>query len=517
MLIATEFMVPLLYKEFIEETIIMGRFETFLPIVIGYILIHACVIGIQYIKNYNNNRIQNHVTFQVKFRVWRNLFRVKFSEYEHSNIGDSKMHLEDDVTALSNFSSYYTIEYLIHFVTMVVAICVLFMMEWRLALFSATCIPLTLGIDYVLSKREMKLNSEQRENDQSMNTWLYHSLKGWKEIKALNLESRQKLIFTQYIKKYASYYAKWIHYWTLRALIIPKIRNDFFMKFGLYFIGGLLIMNNKMSIGNLLVFATYFELLTNAIINVSTIDSDLHGKKTYIDRLFDVLSKEYPESEAMTLPEITSIQLKDVHYSYPDQEEILHGINLKFEQGERVAIVGKSGCGKSTLLKVMTGMLEPRSGNIFYSGVDLSRLKLSSIHKKLGFIMQSNHLYNMSIRENLRLGNSKATQEDMIEACKKACIFDYIMSLPDGFETVIGEGGSKLSGGQRQRIILARTFLRDVDVYILDEATSALDQYSEKIINDAIANISSDKIVIIVAHRESSIELCNRVIHLEQA
>lgn len=515
-LITADFIVPILYKEFIEETIIAGRINTFIPIVLGYILIHLNVTGVQYIKNYNNNKIRNRVSFQVKFKMWNNLFRVKFSNYDHFSIGDIKMHLEDDVTALANFSSNYTIDYLIHFITMVVCICIMFVMEWRLALFSVTCIPITFSIDYILSKREMMLNNEQRNNDQSMNSWLYNSLNGWKEIKALNLENRQKLIYMQYIKKYALYYAKWINYWTLRALIIPMIRNEFCMKFGLYFIGGLLIMNGKMSIGNLLVFAIYFELLMNAIMNVSSIDSDLQGKKTYIDRLFDVLSKEYPKDEGMKLPEITSISLKDIHYGYTAQEEILHGVNIDIQKGDCIAFVGKSGCGKTTLLKVLVGMLDSNHGSIHYSGVNLASLRLSSIHKKIGFIMQSNHLYNISIKENLLLGNSKATQDDMIEACKKACILDYIMGLPYGFETLIGEGGSKLSGGQRQRIVLARTFLRDVDVFIFDEATSALDQYSEKIINDAIANVGSDKIIIIVAHRESSIELCNRVIHLEE-
>ena len=129
--------------------------------------------------------------------------------------------------------------------------------------------------------------------------------------------------------------------------------------------------------------------------------------------------------------------------------------------------------------------------------------------------MQSNRLYNMSIRENLLLGNPKATEEEIKEACKKACILNDILNLTDGLETIIGEGGNKLSGGQKQRIVLARTFLRDVDVFVFDEATSALDQYSENIINDAIANVGKDKIVIIVAHRESSIRMCDRVIHIE--
>lgn len=397
---------------------------------------------------------------------------------------------------------------------MLVCIVILFAMEWRLALFSIFCIPLTSGVDSFLSKREKALNNEQRENDKEMNTWLFSSLQSWKEVKALNLQNRQKFIFVSYIKKYALYYAKWINYWTLRALVIPKIRNEFLMRFGLYFLGGLLVMNRQMSIGSLLVFATYFEMLTKAILVVSSTDADLQGKKPYLDRLLQKLEEEYPAEQGEELKAIDSIEIENLSYHYPGQEDLLRNVSLSARQGERIAIVGKSGCGKTTLLKLLVGLLNADEGKILYSGMEISHIKISGLHKRIGFILQNSRLYNMSIKDNLLLANPDAAKEDLEEACRKACILDFIRELPDGFDTVIGENGSKLSGGQRQRIALARAFLMDVDVYIFDEATSAIDQYSEKLINDAIVSMGKGKIVIIVAHRESSIQLCNRVIRL---
>lgn len=508
------FIVPLFYKRFIEETIILGKPETFIPILAGYCLVHFGVIGIQYIKNHFNNRIRNCVTFRAKLKMWQDLFKWNFPDYEHANIGDTKMYIEDDVQVLLNFSSYYTIDYLIQFATMLICIVILFVMEWRLALFAIICIPLTSGVDSVLSRREKVLNNEQRENDKEMNAWLYSSLQSWKEVKALNLQNRQKLVFVSHIKKYALYYAKWINYWTLRALIIPKIRNEFLMKFGLYFLGGLLVMNSRMSIGSLLVFVTYFEMLTKAILEVSSTDADLQGKKPYLDRLLHKLEEEYPVEQGEELKTIDSIEVENLSYHYPGQEALLKNVSLTARQGERIAIVGKSGCGKTTLLKLLVGLLDTDEGRILYSGTEIDQLKISGLHKRIGFILQNSRLYNMSIKENLLLVNPEATKEDIEEACRKACILDFIQGLSDGFDTVIGENGSKLSGGQRQRIALARAFLMDVDVYIFDEATSAIDQYSEKLINDAIANMNKDKIIIIVAHRESSIQLCNRVIRL---
>ncbi len=507
------FIVPLFYKRFIEETIILGKMETFMPVLSGYCLVHFGVIGIQYVKNHFNNKIRNCVTFRAKLKMWQDLFKWSFPEYECANIGDTKMYIEDDVQVILNFSSYYTIDYLIQFVTMLVCIVILFAMEWRLALFAIICIPLTSGIDSVLSKREKALNNEQRENDKEMNTWLYSSLQSWKEVKALNLQNRQRVAFVSYIRKYALYYAKWINYWTLRALIIPKIRNEFLMRFGLYFLGGLLVMNGQMSIGILLVFVTYFDMLTKAILEVSSTDADLQGKKPYLDRLLQKLEEEYPVEQGEDL-RIESIEIENLSFHYPGQEALLKNVSLVARQGERIAIVGKSGCGKTTLLKLLVGLLNADEGRILYSGIEINRVKISGLHKRIGFVLQNSRLYNMSIKDNLLLVNPEATKEDIKEACRKACILDFIQELPDGFDTVIGENSSKLSGGQKQRIALARAFLMDVDVYIFDESTSAIDQYSEKLINDAIANMNKDKIVMIVAHRESSIQLCNRVIRL---
>ena len=157
-IIVSGFIAPLFYKIFIEETIISGKMETFLPVLSGYALIHFGVIIIQYIKNHFNNKIRNCVTFRTKLKMWQDLFKWDFPEYERANIGDTKMFIEDDVQVLLNFSSYYTIDYLIQFATMLVCVVILFVMDWRLALFSITCIPLTSGVDYFLSKHEKAIN-----------------------------------------------------------------------------------------------------------------------------------------------------------------------------------------------------------------------------------------------------------------------------------------------------------------------------------------------------------------------
>ena len=165
-------------------------------------------------------------------------------------------------------------------------------------------------------------------------------------------------------------------------------------------------------------------------------------------------------------------------------------------------ISGKSGSGKSTLMKLMAGLLSPTKGRILFSGIDMREINLCELHKRIGFIMQENILFNDTIKENLLYGKENATEEDLYDVCKKAGIYDDIMKMPNGLDTVIGERGNRLSGGQRQRIVLARTFLQDKDIFIFDEATSGLDQKTENVIYDTIQKIPKDKTIIIVTHRQ---------------
>jgi ABC-type bacteriocin/lantibiotic exporter with double-glycine peptidase domain len=335
-------------------------------------------------------------------------------------------------------------------------------------------------------------------------------------VKALNLTLRQKRQYTRFLHNHALYYAKWINFWTARRLVIPKIKDEFFMRFGLYFIGGFLIMRGQLKISDLLIFAMYYETLSGAIKSVSSADADLQSNMPYTDRLMEELKRNGEVTEGGIIPDSThTIELKNVSFSYSNTDkEVIHHLDLRIDKGERVAITGKSGCGKTTLLKLITGMVAPTAGEVYFSNVSLREIDLCEMHSRIGFVMQENILFNTTVRENLLYGKETASEQELRGACEKAYILPFIEGLPNGFDTVIGERGIKLSGGQRQRLILARLFLRDVSVFIFDEATSALDQYSENIVHDAIRSIAKDKTIIVVAHRESSIRLCDRKIEM---
>jgi len=193
----------------------------------------------------------------------------------------------------------------------------------------------------------------------------------------------------------------------------------------------------------------------------------------------------------------------------------LTNVNLEIKKGDYIAIVGKTGCGKTTLVKLIMGLYPADKGQILIDGVCIEQIRKSSLYDLIGMVMQDNFLFNMSICENLLLANESATESELVAACKKANIYDFVVSLPNGFDTEIGERGVKLSGGQKQRISIAAALLRKPSVLIFDEATSSLDKPSEDVINDAINEISKDITVIVITHKPATALRAKKVVVME--
>lgn len=510
------FVQPLFYKLFINKVILNQEFSLMPYIAAGYLSVFIINSGLSYLKNYNTNRFVNRITFRVKMKILRRFFKLDFSSYDHQSVGDMKMRLDDDTSCILAYANEQTVNYVIAYFTLIISAILLFFIEWQLALFSCVTIPLTFWLDHIIAEREAVVLNNQRENDQKMSSWLHSSVQGWREIKALNLQKHEEMQFVRYIHKYAVFFGTWINYWVIRALVIPKIKDEFLMQFSLYFFGGLLIIRGNFEIGSLLVFMQYYGILSGAIKTVSGTDALLITTAPQSDRMMEELSRAVNTHIRKQLPgKSNKIEFKNVSFMYHcTSNNIINNLNFTIGNGERVAITGKSGAGKTTVLKLLMGMLHPTDGMVLFSDDHIDDLSIDALHRRIGFVMQENILFNTSIRDNLYYGKDNATDSELVTACRKAFIYDFIKNLPDGFETVIGERGIKLSGGQKQRIVLARLFLRDAQVFIFDEATSALDQYSESIIHDAIKSIGQDKTIIVVAHRQSSLALCDRIIEL---
>ena len=513
-----ELVTPIFYKIFVNDVIIRSNISKIKFVIVGYLVTYLLGVVLSYLKNHVKYKLTNKVLYRVRNKILNAYFHIPFSDYDNLSIGDLNMRIDDDIEQIKDYFGVWTIDSVIACIMILTNFFILMSINWILALYSITVIPFTFLIDRILSKKEKIILDERRLNEQGMTSWLHESIQGWREVKAFNLQKYETRLYFHFLHTEMIGFAKWINYWTARVLIIPKIKNECFMQFGLYLIGGLLIIEGNLNIGELLVFSVYYSLLSNAIQNVSTAAADLQTKMPYIDRLIESLKYKVEDNIGIVPDDSNTIELKEVSFGYPDaQMLVINKLNLLINRGEWVAITGKSGSGKTTLLKLITGMLTPTSGQISFSGIDLRQIDMIAMHKKIGFVMQENILFHASIKDNLLYAKGDATEEELIRVCKMACIYDFIESLPDGWNTMIGEKGIKLSGGQRQRLVLARLFLRDVDVFIFDEATSALDQLSESIVHDAINRIAKEKTIIVVSHRESSLKLCDRIIKIDSS
>lgn len=264
------------------------------------------------------------------------------------------------------------------------------------------------------------------------------------------------------------------------------------------------------------MFSEYFALLFSALDGLNSKRVALRTNSPYYERIFETFS--FPE-ETKEKTEICNLNdrilVQNMNFSYVKGQPVLKNLNLEIKKGDYIAIVGKTGCGKTTLVKLLMGLYQVNSGKIIYDGIDIEQINKNSLYNLIGMVMQDNFLFNMSIRENLLLANENASEDDLVRACKKANIYNFIMSLPNDFDTEIGERGVKLSGGQKQRISIAAALLKNPKILIFDEATSSLDKPSEDVINNAINDISEEITVVVITHKPATALRAKKIVVIE--
>lgn len=285
----------------------------------------------------------------------------------------------------------------------------------------------------------------------------------------------------------------------------------------LLFIG--LMSHNYLSVASALVLYNYrSRVFSNLMKNVGDLLQEIKGFNLSCDRVFSILDNSEFKKEIFGKEHIEKIkgnfEFKDVHFGY-NNNEVLKGMSFKVNTNETVAFVGKSGAGKTTIFSLLCKLYDIKSGNIFLDGKDINTLDESSIRNNITIISQNPYIFNMSIRDNFKLVKKDVTDKEINDACKLACLDDFIKTLPDGYDTVVGEGGVTLSGGQRQRLAIARAFVQDTKIILFDEATSALDNETQGYIQQAINNMKDKYTILIIAHRLSTIVNSDRIMLVE--
>jgi ABC-type bacteriocin/lantibiotic exporter with double-glycine peptidase domain len=512
---------PEFYKLFINN-IIIGKDIGLIPVVFGgYLLVYVLSTGLEYIQFSVRNKFLNVSLFSLKCRILHNILHRPIS-LDKLDSSELKLRIEDDIVHINLFIEDQTIDYVLSAIKIALSVVLLYVINVYLATYAIIIIPITILFENIVGKKKGKYINIIRNNQQQTNSWLQNIIYGWRSVKSLNLQDMEMQIYQEYLDVFCENNRKWMNLWVLSNRVFPRLKDEFLMKILLYFFGGLLIANQGLSIGSLLVFIIYYEMLRASINNFASKDSQLLESLPYLERLL----QEYESSEQckqkgetyyheISFKSEYDIRLQNVSFKYENTDVwLFRSLHLHIEKGDIIAVTGKSGIGKSTLIKLITGIELPSEGVVFLNGIDIRNISTKAIYKDLGVVMQDSILFNTTIIENLQYSRTVSEQE-VIEACRKACILDDINDMPNGFNTIIGENGMMLSGGQKQRLVLARQFLRKSKILVLDEATSSVDPYTEAKIFENIKGLASTHIIIIISHRPTPLTICNRFVSFD--
>lgn len=378
---------------------------------------------------------------------------------------------------------------------------------------------MVLIIYYVEHKRVKKLNEEDkvfRKKNEYVSGFIGELVRGIRDIKMLNAEkSFMQELDAKIVDLNQQRYA--MSKTNRKYNLLRGSLYDLFDT-GMIFLLVILIIDKQIAVASAIVIHNYMGRLSSIVNDVSILMEKVKDFNLSSQRIFDIVnSPEYPKEKfgKKHLDKVKgNFEFKDVCFSYKDNKTILNKLSFKVKANETIAFVGKSGAGKSTIFSLLCKMYDVNKGEITIDRVNINELDKDSIRGNITVISQNPYIFNMSIRDNLRLVKEDLTDEEMIEACRLACLDEFIQVLPDKYDTMIGEGGLTLSGGQRQRLAIARAFVQKTEIILFDEATSALDNETQSKIQEAINNLQKKYTILIIAHRLSTVVNCDRILFL---
>lgn len=491
---------PYLYKTLVDDVMTAGNIKLLyyvIPAMIGVYLVKVILTGI---RTYVNKKFSYATTLETKNRLMQKFLERDISMAAGKEIGTQSNNLEQDSGAVHTFLSSHIVGFVTSFIVAAIYMALMININVWLGLLSVILLPLTIWFSQIIGNKYNAVNKESYEVKSKTKTHLFDTVQKWREIKTNTLEDQFSAEYDERLEPERKLNNKWMFYYALRDFFY-EIKTQFVLKVLIYFVGGLFVISKDISIGELLMFISFMASMESALDSIMRSKTDFLGQKAVFDRLFKILDEAEP-SKGEDCPEDATICLENVDFAYTeDGGKVLEQVSCEFAHGKKYLLIGKSGEGKSTLIKLLLGLNKPQAGQLLFENTEISEIDSHSLLTNVGTVMQENMFFNLSIRENLQLIAPEASEDDLISALKAACLYDFVDSLPQKIDTVIGERGVKLSGGQKQRLAIARLILHNPQVIILDEATSALDSIVESEILDNLSQIFGDRTMIVISHK----------------
>ncbi|WP_291651125.1 ABC transporter ATP-binding protein [Clostridium sp.] len=470
-------------------------------------------------QNYINTWISKHIIYNMKNEMYKHLQHMSMNFFSLSKPGEIITRMTSDIEGIQDIFKTTVVNALSSILTILTTMVLLLSMNFKLAIISMIILPVFILPTRKVGKYRWKVALDSQKMLGELNQLVQETLSisgstlmkiFTKEKEAYNqFESTNKRVINLQIKE--SLAGRWF-FMTMSIFITlgPMI---------IYLYGGYLFMQDKMSIGEIVAFVALLDRLYRPVTQLSNIHIDVTRSLALFQRIFDYFDMEEEKSDKIDAKNLENIEgyieFDNVSFSYKKGLEVLHNINFSIGPDTMTALVGASGVGKTTVTNLIPRLYEVSKGSIKIDGIDISDIKRQSLRSQIGIVMQEPYLFNDTIEANLRYGREDATDEEIIEACKSAYIHDFIMSLPEKYNTIVGNRGIKLSGGEKQRISIARVILKNPKILILDEATSSLDSVSEMYIQKALVPLLKGRASIVIAHRLSTILSADNILVFE--
>lgn len=451
--------------------------------------------------------------------AYAHLQKLSNTYYNNTKVGQIMGRITNDLFDVTEFAHHCPEEFFIAALKAGFSFVILFGVSPLLTLLIFLCLPLMFYVCLKLSRKQKKVFREQRHQIGELNARIEDSLLGQRVVKAFTNEEKENQKFEEDNLRFLD--IKKHSYRIMATFSTTNRLFDGLMYLVVIVAGGTFLTKGIISAGDLVAYTMYVGTMITTIRRIIEFAEQFQRGITGIERFLEIMDSEieiFDEPDAVEMPAPKGeIVFDNVSFEYSDDHnEVLRNISLQIHAGEKLALVGPSGGGKTTLCNLIPRFYDVTEGNILIDGEDIRKYTLKSLRGNIGIVQQDVYLFSGTVRENILYGNLNATEEEVIEAAKKAEAHDFIMNLKDGYDTYIGERGVKLSGGQKQRISIARVFLKNPAILILDEATSALDNESEAAIVKSLDKLSEGRTTLTIAHRLSSIQNSDRVLELTE-
>ena len=507
---------PLVTRSALYDMLPGQMYKTFFTVMVIVLCCYVLRSVLNFVVAYFGHTFGIRVEADIRKDLFAHMQTLSFDFYDQNRTGQLMSRLTTDLFELTELAHHGPEDLLTSILTIIGALIVMFTIRWELAVVVLCVIPVFLIVVMTMRRSMSRASKAAKEKTGHINQEIESSLSGVRTAKAFANEKTESARFGAANEIYKTSKREF-H----KAMGRFHSSVEFFLcslNVIIIGIGGYFVMEGEMDHRDLLTFTLYISSFVGPMRKLSGFSEMFANGFAGLNRFVSIMRTEPTIQDKPDAREMTdvkgAISVKDVTFAYDGDLDVLHGVSLEVQPGETIAIVGPSGGGKSTLCQLIPRFYEVSEGSISIDGLDIRDAKQHSLHQNIGIVQQDVFLFADTIFENIRYGRPDATMEEVIEAAKKAEIYDDILAMPAGFETYVGERGTLLSGGQKQRVAIARIFLKNPPILILDEATSALDSVTEAKIQRAFDTLAKGRTTLIIAHRLSTIRSANRIISI---